>query len=61
MKRFFMVPIITILALAFCLGGVAYAQEDETTLPEPGTTPDSPFYFVDKWSKQLSLMFTFNA
>ena len=47
MKRFFTVPIIAIMALAFCLGGVAYAQEDETTLPDPGTTPDSPFYFMD--------------
>jgi hypothetical protein len=44
-----------------CFSGVAYAQEDEATLSDPGTTPDSPFYFMDKWGKQLSLMFTFNA
>jgi hypothetical protein len=61
MKRFFMVPLIAILALTFCFGGVAYAQEAETTLPDPGTTPDSPFYFMDKWGKSLSLMFTFNV
>ncbi|MFC2047573.1 DUF5667 domain-containing protein [Chloroflexota bacterium] len=61
MKRFFMIPIIAILALMFCFSGVAYAQEAETTLPDPGTTPDSPFYFMDKWGKQISLMFTFNA
>ena len=61
MKRFFVVPIITILAITFCFGGVAYAQESEATLPEPGTTPDSPFYFMDKWGKQISLAFTFNA
>jgi len=61
MKKLFMVPIIAILALAFCFGGVAYAQEAEATLPDPGTTPDSPFYFMDKWGKQISLMFTFNA
>ena len=61
MKRFFMVPIITILAITFCFGGVAYAQEAEATLPDPGTTPDSPFYFMDKWGKQISLAFTFNA
>ncbi len=61
MKRFLMVPIIAILALTFCFSGVAYAQEAEATLPDPGTTPDSPFYFIDKWGKQISLMFTFNA
>ncbi len=61
MKRFFVVPIITILAITFCFGGVAYAQESEATLPDPGTTPDSPFYFMDKWGKQISLAFTFNA
>jgi len=61
MKRLLMIPIITILALMLCFSGVAYAQEDEATLPDPGTTPDSPFYFMDKWGKQLSLMFTLNA
>ncbi len=60
MKRFIMVPLISILALMFCFGGVAYAQEGEA-LPDPGITPDSPFYFADKWGKQISLMFTFNA
>jgi hypothetical protein len=61
MKRLLIVPTIAILALMLCLSGVAYAQETETTLPDPGTTPDSPFYFMDKWGKQLSLMFTLNA
>ena len=60
MKRFIMVPLISILALIFCFGGVAYAQEGEA-LPDPGITPDSPFYFADKWGKQISLMFTFKA
>ena len=60
MKRFIMVPLIAVLALMFCFSGVAYAQETEA-LPDPGITPDSPFYFMDKWGKQISLMFTFNA
>jgi hypothetical protein len=60
MKRLIIVPIIVILALMSCFGGVAYAQEDEA-LPDPGITPDSPFYFLDKWGEQISLMFTFNA
>lgn len=60
MKKLFIVPLICILALSFCFGGTAYAQEEEV-LPDPGITPDSPFYFADKWSKQLALMFTFKA
>jgi len=61
MKKLFMVLIIAILALMFCFSGGVYAQEAEATLPDPGTTPDSPFYFMDKWGKQISLFFTFNA
>ena len=62
MKRMlFMVPVMAILALMLPLGGVAYAQEAELMLPDPGTTPDSPFYIMDKWGKQISMMFTFNA
>jgi hypothetical protein len=61
MKKFLMVPIIAILALMFCSGGVVSAQEAEAVLPGPGTTPDSPFYFMDKWGEQILLMFTFNA
>ncbi|MFC1980931.1 DUF5667 domain-containing protein [Chloroflexota bacterium] len=34
-----------------------YAQEDQ--LPEPGITPDSPFYFLDNWGKGLGLFFAF--
>lgn len=61
MRKLFMVPLIAILALMFCFNGVAYAQEADVTLPDPGTTPDSPFYFMDKWGKSISLAFTFNA
>jgi len=60
MKELIIVPLICILALTFCLGGAAYAQEEDG-LPDPGITPDSAFYFADKWAKQLALMFTFKA
>ena len=60
MKKLFIVPLICVLVLTLCLGGTAFAQE-EKGLPDPGITPDSPFYFADKWSKQLALMFTFKA
>jgi hypothetical protein len=38
----------------------AFASEAQT-LPDPGITPDSPFYFMDKWGQQISLAFTFGA
>ncbi|MFC2073026.1 DUF5667 domain-containing protein [Chloroflexota bacterium] len=47
------------LALMFCFPRVVYAQGENEELSDPGITPDSPLYFADKWSKQLSLMFTF--
>ena len=38
-------------------GGTAYAQDEE--LPDPGLTPDSPFYFLDNWGKNIGMFFTF--
>ncbi len=32
----------------------------ELSVSDPGITPDSPFYFLDKASERLSLAFTFN-
>ena len=58
MRKLVIVILVSILALTFFSSGVAYAQEGKE-LPDPGITPDSPFYFADKWAKQLSLMFTF--
>jgi hypothetical protein len=40
-------------------GGAVYAQDEE--LPDPGITPDSPFYFLDKLGKNISMFFTFGA
>jgi len=58
MKKISIGFLISIMALMFCFSGVAYAQEDDG-LPDPGITPDSPFYFIDKWAKQITLVFTF--
>ena len=58
MKKFITFFLCCSLALTFCFPGVAYAQgEDE--LPDPGITPDSPFYFFDTLGKKLGLVFTF--
>ncbi len=53
--RMSMVSIVLIISLLF--GGIAYAQDEE--LPDPGITPDSPFYFLDTFGKKLGLMFAF--
>ena len=45
------------LVISLLSGGTAYAQEEE--LPDPGITPDSPFYFLDTLGKKLGLMFAF--
>lgn len=53
--RLSLVSIVLVISLLF--GGAAYAQEEE--LPDPGITPDSPFYFLDSLGKKLGLAFTF--
>lgn len=54
------------LILLFCLlttslftGGAARAYDGE--LPDPGITPDSPFYFIDTLGKHIDMFFTFGA
>ena len=56
MNNFRMIALTVVLATSLMFGGTAYAQEEE--LGAPGLTPDSPFYFLDTWGKQISLMFT---
>ena len=46
-----------LLITAIFSGGAAYAQEE--TLTDPGITPDSPFYFMDKIGKALGMFFAF--
>ena len=48
-----------LLATSLFVGGAVYAQDEE--LPDPGITPDSPFYFLDRWGKSISMFFTFSA
>src|SRR3989338_9016559 len=53
--------LIALMAAVFSFSGVALAQE-EAELPEPGLTPTSPFYFLDRlgdWAKVNIL--TFNS
>ena len=57
MKKFRLTLFSCILVTSLLLSGTAYAQEDE--LPDPGITPDSPFYFLDNWGKNIGLFFAF--
>jgi len=55
MKRF--IPIIGfIVLLAFSAPALA-----QTSLPEPGLLPDSPFYFIKRIFEGIGTLFTFNV
>ncbi len=49
--------IITASLLTFAL--TISVQAQTTSLPSSGITPDSPFYFLDKWGEGLSRFFAF--
>jgi hypothetical protein len=48
-----------LLVTSLFWGGAVFAQDEE--LPDPGITPDSPFYFMDKLGKNIGMFFTFGA
>ncbi|OGO45636.1 MAG: hypothetical protein A2Z05_01835 [Chloroflexi bacterium RBG_16_60_22] len=48
-----------LLVTSFVFGGAAYAQDEE--LPDPGLTPDSPFYFFDTLGKNIGMAFAFGS
>jgi len=49
--------ILPIIILALLFGGVAFAQD--SNLPNPGWTPDNPFYFLERVSESVRTFFTF--
>jgi len=57
LKKFRLTLISCILVTSLLFSGTAYAQDEE--LPDPGITPDSPFYFFDTWGKRIGLFFAF--
>jgi hypothetical protein len=56
-KKLRMILISCFLTTSLLFSGTAYAQDEE--LPDPGITPDSPFYFFDTLGKNIGLFFTF--
>ncbi len=51
--------ILSIIIFSLLFGGVVLAQE--TQLPDPGLTPDSPFYFFDTLGEKIGMFFTFGT
>ena len=49
--------LLIILIFLFSLGAGVLAQETE--LPDPGLTPDSPFYFLETIIEEIGTFFTF--
>ena len=43
----------------FAMGTAAFADNGQQQLPGPGILPDSPFYFLNQWGKDISMFFTF--
>lgn len=55
MKNLFIISIV----LSLFFSSIALAKE--ISLPEPGLTPDSPFYFVKSIKESIQTFFTFGA
>ena len=49
-----------ILASSLLVGGAVFAQSPQVALPSAGLTPESNFYFLDKFGEALREFFTFN-
>lgn len=59
MKKIFISGTVTLVAL-FVLGGSTVFAQNQTALPNAGLTPESNFYFLDKFGEALREFFTFN-
>ena len=58
MKKTFIVAIFALVSLFAFTGGTALAQKEQVTLPSPGLTPESSFYFLDRFGETLRQFFT---
>ena len=48
------------LVSSLFVGGAVFAQSSQVALPSAGLTPESNFYFLDKFGEALREFFTFN-
>ena len=60
MKKIFISSTFALVALFVFAGGTAFAQSPQVALPSAGLTPESNFYFLDKFGEALREFFTFN-
>lgn len=60
MKKTFISNIVALVALFVFVGNTAFAQNQQVALPSAGLTPESSFYFLDKFGEALREFFTFN-
>ena len=59
MKKTFTFSVFVLTALFVFWGGTIFAQ-NQAVLPNAGLTPESNFYFLDKFGEALREFFTFN-
>ncbi len=55
-----LIALVLILSLFLGSGGVILAKNNDQ-LPDPGLTPDSPFYFLKMWRERIVMLFTFSS
>ena len=60
MKKTFISSLFALVALFAFASGTAFAQSPQVALPSAGLTPESNFYFLDKFGEALREFFTFN-
>lgn len=53
--------ILGLLFLILVVGLLGSVNAQSDWLPEAGITPDSPFYFLDKWGEGIGMAFSFSA
>src|SRR3990167_9395945 len=59
MKKTFIFSMFALMTLFVLGGGTVFAQ-NQAVLPNAGLTPESNFYFLDKFGEALREFFTFN-
>mgnify|MGYP001601475809 CR=1 FL=1 len=60
MKKSFITTVVLMASLLVFTGGTVFAQNQQVALPSAGLTPESPFYFFDKFGEAMRSFFTFN-
>ncbi len=56
----FLIAVFVVIASFIFIGGNVVAQDQKVVLPPAGLTPESPFYFFERWDESLQEFFTFS-